>query len=96
MTDQPNLPAIDITDLTVAYQDKPVLWDIDLQVPQGVLLAIVVFAAVVPALNLLVPADSAVKPGRRRHMASAVGLRSWLRLQTNSRLIIPVPAVGGS
>ncbi|MBP8949531.1 MAG: metal ABC transporter ATP-binding protein [Candidatus Promineofilum sp.] len=33
--------AIDITDLTVAYQDKPVLWDIDLQVPTGVLLAIV-------------------------------------------------------
>ncbi len=34
-------PAIDITDLTVAYQDKPVLWDVDLQVPPGVLLAIV-------------------------------------------------------
>ena len=34
-------PAIDITDLTVAYQDKPVLWDVDLQVPTGVLLAIV-------------------------------------------------------
>jgi len=34
-------PAIDITDLTVAYQEKPVLWDLDLQVPPGVLLAIV-------------------------------------------------------
>jgi manganese/zinc/iron transport system ATP- binding protein len=33
--------AIDVTDLTVAYQEKPVLWDIDLQVPRGVLLAIV-------------------------------------------------------
>ncbi len=33
--------AIDIQDLTVAYHDKPVLWDIDLQVPPGVLLAIV-------------------------------------------------------
>jgi manganese/zinc/iron transport system ATP- binding protein len=33
--------AIDVTDLTVAYQDKPVLWDVDLQAPPGVLLAIV-------------------------------------------------------
>ena len=33
--------AIQVTDLTVAYQDKPVLWDIDLDVPPGVLLAIV-------------------------------------------------------
>jgi manganese/zinc/iron transport system ATP- binding protein len=34
-------PAIDVTDLTVAYKDKPVLWDIDFSVPPGVLLAIV-------------------------------------------------------
>ena len=33
--------AIEISDLTVAYQDKPVLWDIDLTVPEGVLMAIV-------------------------------------------------------
>ncbi len=33
--------AVDVTDLTVAYHDRPVLWDIDLQVPTGVLLAIV-------------------------------------------------------
>jgi manganese/zinc/iron transport system ATP- binding protein len=33
--------AIDVTDLTVAYREKPVLWDIDLAVPSGVLLAIV-------------------------------------------------------
>lgn len=33
--------AIDISDLTVAYRDKPVLWDIDLTVPSGVLMAIV-------------------------------------------------------
>jgi manganese/zinc/iron transport system ATP- binding protein len=32
---------VDVTDLTVAYQEKPVLWDIDLQVPEGTLLAIV-------------------------------------------------------
>lgn len=34
-------PAIDVRDLTVAYREKPVLWDVDLQVPSGVLLAIV-------------------------------------------------------
>lgn len=36
-----SLPAIEVTDLTVAYQDKPVLWDVDLFVPPGVLMAIV-------------------------------------------------------
>jgi manganese/zinc/iron transport system ATP- binding protein len=34
-------PAIAIHDLTVAYRSRPVLWDIDLTVPAGVLLAIV-------------------------------------------------------
>ncbi len=33
--------ALDVRDLTVAYRDKPVLWDIDLSVPVGVLMAIV-------------------------------------------------------
>ncbi|MCS6866036.1 MAG: metal ABC transporter ATP-binding protein [Gemmata sp.] len=33
--------AIEVHDLTVAYRDKPVLWDIDLSVPPGVLMAIV-------------------------------------------------------
>ncbi len=33
--------AIEVRDLTVAYRDKPVLWDIDLTVPSGVLMAIV-------------------------------------------------------
>jgi manganese/zinc/iron transport system ATP- binding protein len=33
--------ALEITDLTVAYQEKPVLWDIDLDVPTGILMAIV-------------------------------------------------------
>lgn len=33
--------AIQMEDITVAYRDKPVLWDIDLQVPPGVLMAIV-------------------------------------------------------
>jgi manganese/zinc/iron transport system ATP- binding protein len=34
-------PAIEVNDLTVAYREKPVLWDVDLRVPQGVLMAIV-------------------------------------------------------
>jgi manganese/zinc/iron transport system ATP- binding protein len=33
--------ALEITDLTVAYGDKPVLWDVDLEVPTGTLTAIV-------------------------------------------------------
>jgi len=33
--------AIEITDLTVAYGEKPVIWDVDLNVPPGVLMAIV-------------------------------------------------------
>src|SRR5688572_7883432 len=33
--------AIEVNDLTVAYREKPVLWDVDLDVPAGVLMAIV-------------------------------------------------------
>lgn len=33
--------AIEVTDLTVAYRDKPVLWDVDMDVPGGTLMAIV-------------------------------------------------------
>ncbi len=36
-----DVPAIMVSDLTVAYREQPVLWDIDLYVPAGVLLAIV-------------------------------------------------------
>ncbi len=34
-------PAIEVADLTVAYGELPVLWDVDLTVPTGVLMAIV-------------------------------------------------------
>lgn len=37
---EPNL-ALHVEDLTVSYQSKPVLWDIDLNVPPGVMAAIV-------------------------------------------------------
>ncbi len=36
---EPN--AVEVADMTVAYADKPVLWDVDLEVPPGVLMAIV-------------------------------------------------------
>ena len=39
VTDTP--PAIEVNDLTVAYREQPVLWDVDLTVPAGVLMAIV-------------------------------------------------------
>jgi manganese/zinc/iron transport system ATP- binding protein len=32
---------IEVTDLTVAYREQPVLWDVDLEAPEGVLMAIV-------------------------------------------------------
>ncbi|PEN13414.1 manganese ABC transporter ATP-binding protein [Longibacter salinarum] len=34
-------PALTVRDLTVAYREQPVLWDIDLTVPEGTLMAIV-------------------------------------------------------
>jgi manganese/zinc/iron transport system ATP- binding protein len=33
--------AIEVNDLTVAYRERPVLWDVDVEVPRGVLMAIV-------------------------------------------------------
>ncbi|MCO5222078.1 MAG: metal ABC transporter ATP-binding protein [Thermomicrobiales bacterium] len=39
MTDQQF--AIDVADMTAVYHEQPVLWDVDLQVPAGVLMAIV-------------------------------------------------------
>src|ERR671919_2104398 len=36
-----DVPAIEVADLTVAYGATPVLWDVDLTVPSGVLMAIV-------------------------------------------------------
>lgn len=33
--------AVEMTDLTVAYKDRPVVWDVDVEVPEGVLMAII-------------------------------------------------------
>ena len=38
---RPRSPAVEVMDLTVAYRDTPVLWDVDMEVPPGVLMAIV-------------------------------------------------------
>lgn len=38
---RPSDPAIDVEDLTVAYREKPAIWDLDLSIPAGVLAAIV-------------------------------------------------------
>ena len=36
----PSPAAVEVTDLTVAYRERPVLWDVDLSVPAGTLMAI--------------------------------------------------------
>jgi manganese/zinc/iron transport system ATP- binding protein len=41
MTELKTAWALEVEDLTVAYDDQPVLWDVDLQVPPGVKMAIV-------------------------------------------------------
>lgn len=38
---QPSTPALEIHDLTVSYHRKPVLWNVDLAVPQGKLVGII-------------------------------------------------------
>jgi manganese/zinc/iron transport system ATP- binding protein len=40
-TNSGTVPALEINDLTVAYDSKPALWDVDLRVPEGVLMGIV-------------------------------------------------------
>lgn len=41
MTDPAPMPAVFVRDLTVAYEEKPVLWDVDLDIPSSTLTAIV-------------------------------------------------------
>ncbi len=36
-----DVAAIEVSDLTVAYRDQPVLWDVDVTVPTGVLMGVV-------------------------------------------------------
>jgi manganese/zinc/iron transport system ATP- binding protein len=37
----PSETAIEVRDLTIAYRERPVLWDVDLDVPAGLLMAVV-------------------------------------------------------
>ncbi|MEL6413268.1 MAG: ABC transporter ATP-binding protein, partial [Bacteroidota bacterium] len=41
MTQQAPSPIVEVHDLTVAYQGKPVLWDVDLQLPPGNVIGII-------------------------------------------------------
>ena len=41
MTEKEKPLAIEVNDLTVAYREHPVLWDVDVAVPSGILMAIV-------------------------------------------------------
>ncbi len=40
-SDRSPLAALTVDDLTIAYHGKPAIWDVDLNVPQGVLMALV-------------------------------------------------------
>ena len=73
--------AIEITDLTVAYHKKPVIWDVDLTVPNGVMMAILgpngagKSTLIRSILGLLKPLAGEVKifgrPVSRRHASIA-------------------------
>ena len=78
--------AIEINDLTVAYRDRPVLWDLDLTVPSGTLMAVVgpngagKTTLIKAILGLITPAAGQVlvqgKPYRRqRHLLAYVPQR---------------------
>lgn len=70
-------PAIEVTDLTVAYHEKPVLWDVDFETPQGTLLAIVgpngagKSTLVKAILGLVKPAAGQIKVFGQRYHASS-------------------------
>ncbi len=59
--------AVEVEDLTVAYDAKPVLWDIDLKIPKGKLMAVVgpngagKTTLIKAMLGLLVPVTGAVR-----------------------------------
>ena len=81
-----SIPAVEVTDLTVAYGDKPVLWDVDVQAPSGTLMAIVgpngagKTTLIKAILGLITPAAGQVriygKPYRQqRHLVGYVPQR---------------------
>jgi manganese/zinc/iron transport system ATP- binding protein len=86
MTESTTASALEVRDLTMAYRDKPVLWDIDLTVPRGILMAIVgpngagKTTLIKAILSLLEPSAGQVrifgKPyGEQRHLVGYVPQR---------------------
>jgi manganese/zinc/iron transport system ATP- binding protein len=80
------LYAIEVEDLTVAYREEPVLWDVDLKVPEGVLIAVVgpngagKTTLIKTILGLVRPAAGEVliygePPQRQRHLVGYVPQR---------------------
>lgn len=78
--------AIEVTDLTIAYRDKPVLWDVDMDVPAGILMAIIgpngagKTTMIKSILGLIKPAAGQIlvygKPyGEQRHLVGYVPQR---------------------
>lgn len=73
--------AIEVRDLTVAYRESPVLWDIDLDVPSGALMAIVgpngagKTTLIQTILSLIKPAAGQIRVLGQpyRNVASSVG-----------------------
>jgi len=79
-------PPLEIHDMTVAYQQKPVLWDIDLEVPEGKLVGILGpngagKSTLIKAVLGLVPLASGrvtfygLPYGRQRHLVGYVPQR---------------------
>jgi manganese/zinc/iron transport system ATP- binding protein len=69
---------ITVEDLTVAYREKPVLWDVDMEVPEGVLMAIVgpngagkstllktVLGLIAPSAGYITVRDGSIREGLR-------------------------------
>ncbi len=75
--------AVEVEDLTVAYDAKPVLWDIDLKIPQGKLMAVVgpngagKTTLIKAMLGLLTPVSGVVRfingSGNARHLKKRIG-----------------------
>ncbi len=75
--------AVEVNDPTLAYHEKPVLWDIDLVVPEGVLMAIVgpngagKTTLIKSILGLLSPAAGRVSIYGKLHKNNAISLAMY-------------------
>ncbi len=88
------VPAIEVTDLTVAYGAKPVLWDVDLTVAPGVLMAIVGpngagKTTLIKAILELVRAGGRPSPDPRAAVRGAASPRRLRATATDGGLGLP-------